>query len=163
MFLNWFESFNEEEFLNSNIQEILKNPQSNNNEFFEMKNLLDKKCKKFISNCEEQSTINLTDLPNIEIYQKYVDNIKWYIDIYEKERIALENIAQKRANEFERYCMQNKKLYFEIQQLLESYKNLKLDLRKLEIKNQSLNEELSLIYNSRGWKYLEMVRKVFYE
>ena len=163
MFLNWVDSYEEEEFLNQDIKEILKNPKENSLDYIKMKCYLDNMCKQFILKCENLSTLDLGVLPDIEKYQDYANNIKWYISIYEKERQALEKISKKRVEQFDRYCLQNKKLYQEIQELLESYKNLKLNLRKLEIKNQSLSEELSSVYNSKGWKYLEMVRKVFNE
>lgn len=158
IFLEYVDNYIEEDFLNMDIRETLKNPKPNSDKYIEIKYLINKKCKDFIQLCEK-SELNNASLPDIEDYRKYAKNIMWYKDIYEKERLALENLEHKRVKEFKIYHAELENLNQERQKLLTYQNSLKNELYKSQNQNIKLNQELSQIYNSKGWKYLEKFRK----
>lgn len=173
-FLELFTNFVDENFLKMDIKELLQHPKVNNNKYIKIKNEIDNKCKEFIKKCEQSEELFLkktNELPNIEDYKKYVQKLNWHKEIYEKERLVLEEIEQKRVREFKLYHKQleilNKKyqedlnkINIEKQELITNQDELKKELENYKFQNQNLNKELSDIYNSRGWKYLDKIRKI---
>lgn len=182
VFLEYFDNYIEEDFLNMDIKEILRNPKPNSDKYINIKDLIDKKCREFIQVCEKgevfgnvenectkslkseielKINLNNENLPDIKEYKKYVKNIMWYKDLYEKERLALENAEQKRVKEFEIYHNELETLNKQRELLLEYQNSLKIELNKSQDNNIRLNQELSQIYNSRGWKCLEKIRRFY--
>ena len=49
------------------------------------------------------SEFNIDELPEIDQYRKYAKRLSWYKGIYEKERLIVEEIEQKRIQEYEIY------------------------------------------------------------
>ena len=146
-FFGLFENYLEADFLKKDISDTLENPKSNSTKYLKIKNLLNKECENFIEESQEKKI----DLPDIKKYQEYVNNINWYKDIYEKERLALENIELKRIKEFEIYHNELNRVSQENIRLLE-------EKNKLQYEVQEKERELWKIYSTKGWKYLEKVR-----
>ncbi len=150
-FLDLFDNYIDNEFLEMDITELLKSPKPNSSKYLKIRENIDKKCKEFIQKCENFSFAN-EDLPDIEDYKKYVNNIKWYKNIYEQERLSLENLESKRIKEFNIY-------HRELDILNNALSEARAEVQKYQNQNIKLNQELSQIYNSKGWKYLERLRK----
>ena len=108
----------DEDFLNMDITEILKNPPQNNRKYIKIKRNIDKACKRFIKRCEKLGNGNefelrdntlkdrkivLDSLPEPGEYKKYAEKLNWYKSIYEKERLIVEKIEHKRVEEYELY------------------------------------------------------------
>ena len=107
-FFDLFSNYNEEEFLQMEISQILENPKSNNKEYLKIREKLDRKCKEFIQKGEIKSK---QELPLIEDFKKYAKRLEWYKSIYEKERLIVEKIEHKRIKEYENYHNEIEKLY----------------------------------------------------
>ena len=84
------------------IKQILDKPKKNNKEFLKIKKELKKRCKDFIRKCEK-TAYDTKDLPELDEYKKYANRLSWYKEIYEKERLIVEKIEQKRVQEFNLY------------------------------------------------------------
>ncbi len=108
-FFHLFENYIEDDFLKMDITEILRKPISNNKEYIKIKRSLDKVCKRFVRECEKNGN-DISNLPDIEDYRKYAERICWYKQIYEKERLIVEKIEQKRAEEYQIYHKNIKEL-----------------------------------------------------
>lgn len=105
VFLKFVISFEKEKFLNQDIKHIILNPDKNSIEYIEIKEKINNRCKEFINLSKYNKSINgkklnKRKLPKLQDYQKYTKNINWYIDIYERERLALENLAQKKVEDY---------------------------------------------------------------
>ena len=70
--------------------------------YLKIKKLLKIRCKSFIKECKK-CDFNKDKLPNIEEYKEYVKKLSWYKDIYEKERLIVEKIENKRIAEYKLY------------------------------------------------------------
>ena len=93
-YFKFFVNYVDEDFFKKDIRNELKKPilnNINNSEFFEIRNSINKKCKKYIKDCEKLQFDN-NFLPDIEKYKEYVNRLKWYKEIYEKERLVVEKI-----------------------------------------------------------------------
>ena len=95
-------SHSTKEFLKMDIKQILDKPKKNNKEFLKIKKELQKRCKNFIRKCEN-AEYDTKDLPELDEYKKYANRLSWYKEIYEKERLIVEKIEQKRVQEFNLY------------------------------------------------------------
>lgn len=126
-FLNYADNYVEEDFLNMDIKEILEKPKQNSDKYIEIRDELNCKCSNFVQACESGNLEILSkDLPEIDEYKKYVRNLMWYKDIYEKERLALENVEKRRVQEFENYH----------KELLQIQENLKSEMLKNKPKSE---------------------------
>ncbi len=159
VFLEYVDSYVQEDFMDMNIHYILQNPKPNNEKYIDMRNDINKRCKEFIERCENEEFNDLVELPNVEKYKKYVKNIEWYKNIYEKERLALERLESKRVEEFRLYHKELDRLSLENVKLLENNELMNNEVINSEAENMLLKQELSNIYNSRGWRYLEKLRR----
>ena len=101
-FFNLFTNYVDKEFLKLDIKQILDKPKKNSKEFLVIKEELKKRCHKFIKQCEK-AELETENLPEIDEYKLYVDKLSRYKKIYEKERINIEKIEQKRVEEFNLY------------------------------------------------------------
>ena len=101
-FFNLFTNYVDEDFLEKDIKHILDKPKKNSKDFLKIKKELEKRCKDFIRKCENME-LDTKDLPELEEYKKYVNKLSWYKEIYEKERLIVENIEQKRVQEYKLY------------------------------------------------------------
>ena len=101
-FFNLFTNYVDEDFLEMDIKHILEKPKKNSKDFLKIKKELEKRCKDFIRKCENME-LDTKDLPELEEYKKYVNKLSWYKEIYEKERLIVENIEQKRVQEYKLY------------------------------------------------------------
>lgn len=184
IFLNLVTDYIDEDFLKMDIAEILENPKPNSEEYVEIRNRIDKTCKDFILKCENTDNknqsiykcfnLNNDYLPEIQEYEKYTKKLNWYKEIFEKERVALENIEHKRVQEYELYhknlkelneksennCKEIESINLINMKLMQDKEQLKSQLNEYQNKNIYLNEELNKIYNSRSWKYLQKVKKI---
>ena len=101
-FFNLFTNYVDEDFLEKDIKHILDKPKKNSKDFLKIKKELEKRCKDFIRKCENMD-LDTKDLPELDEYKKYVNKLSWYKEIYEKERLIVENIEQKRVQEYKLY------------------------------------------------------------
>lgn len=154
-YFDYFQNYVEEDFLNKGIADILKNPKSNEKDYLKIKKFLDKKCRKFII----KPLKKVKKLPEIKEYGRYAKKIKWYKHIFEKERLALEGIENRRIGEYIKFHKEIENLNFEIAKLSIDKKELERDLEKNKKELENSKKELSKIYNSKGWKYLERLRR----
>ena len=117
-FFNLFTNYQDTDFLNMDISNIIEKPRANSKEFIKIKRSINKACRNFINQCEDlgKNKKNIEDLPEIEDYQKYVDKLKWYKNIYEKERLIVEKIEHKRIEEYELYHKNLEELYKKIEE-----------------------------------------------
>lgn len=97
-YFNYVTNYVDEDFLSMDIKEVLKNPPKNNNEYKKIAKNLDKICKSFIKNCIEDC-----ELPELKKYKEYASRLEWYKQIYERERLIVEKIENKRIQEYEIY------------------------------------------------------------
>lgn len=163
VFLDYFDSYFEKDFLNMEVREILKNPKPNSTKYSKIRDSINKICKDFIDKCENIDYIEKLksgDLPNIKEYEEYVKKLEWYKWIYEKERLALENLEKKRVKEFEFYHKEIKNVNIEKEKILQSQMAIEDELLKCKKEKLELAQDLSKIYNSKGWKYLESFRSM---
>ena len=113
-FFNLFANYDEDSFMKMDIRNLLKKPPENSKEYMEAKQNLEKSCKSFIKRCENKSLDAEDNLPEIEKYQKYTKRLEWYKSIYEKERLNVESIEQKRTQEYELYHYNLERLQKEV-------------------------------------------------
>lgn len=170
-FFDLMDNYTITDFLQINLEDILKNPKPNNRKYIEIKNSINKRCKEFINQCEavhlSDQKLCVKDLPEIEDYKKYTNNIKWYKEIYEKERQALEKLEKRRVAEFYRYSddikslnQQKEEMGLQKDELNQELNLLKIEKENYQNQNELLKRELYNIYHSKGWKYLEKIRKL---
>lgn len=156
-YLKYLKSFSDIEFEKCDIKNLIENPEENGKDYISIRESLIQKCKEFVQKCEKEETISNEVLPELEDYCQYVKRIKWYQQLSEDIRKkAKKNIyeAETRYKEYEK----------KINEISEEWKNKNDNLQK---ENKKINEEcqknkneLEAIYNSRGWKYLEKLRKI---
>lgn len=156
-YLKYLKSFSDIEFEKCDIKNLIENPEENGKDYISIRESLIQKCKEFVQKCEKEETISNEVLPELEDYCQYVKRIKWYQQLSEDIRKkAKKNIyeAETRYKEYEE----------KINEISEEWKNKNDNLQK---ENKKINEEcqknkneLEAIYNSRGWKYLEKLRKI---
>jgi len=159
-YLQYVNSYSDVEFEKQDIRELIENPKENSTKYLEIRNPLIKQCEDFISKCENEEIANKVELPEIVLYKQYVEKIKWYQQLHEEVRVkAKKNIyeAEERYKNYEQ----------EIKRINEENKNNQDNYKKLEQENITLQEEvnkkqaeLDKVYNSRGWKCLEKLRKI---
>ena len=77
-------------------------PNKNNKDYLKIKKLLKIRCKSFIKKCENYD-FNKEKLPELEEYKEFAKKLSWYKDIYEKERLIVEEIERKRLEEYNLY------------------------------------------------------------
>ena len=94
-------NFQDKDFLQMDIRNLLINPPSNSRDYLKIKKNIDKKCKQFIKKCENEFDVD--KLPEIEKYKEYAEKLNWYKSIYECERLIVEKIEHKRVQEFNLY------------------------------------------------------------
>ena len=156
-YLKYLKSFSDIEFEKCDIKNLIENPEENGKDYISIRESLIQKCKEFVQKCEKEETISNEVLPELEDYCQYVKRIKWYQQLSEDIRKKVKkNIyeAETRYKEYEE----------KINEISEEWKNKNDNLQK---ENKKINEEcqknkneLEGIYNSRGWKYLEKLRKI---
>ena len=126
-FFTFFTNYVEEDFLKMDIKQILDKPKKNlqmgeireikDSSIKDLKSIkknLNKKCKMFIKKCEK-GDFDTEKLPPIEEYRKYAKRLGWYKEIYEKQRVIVEEIEQKRVEEWNLYHKNLDELYKKIQ------------------------------------------------
>ena len=152
-FLQYVNSYSDVEFEKIEIKEILENPKQNSSKYLEIKNSLEKQCKEFIEKCEKNENINEAELPEIDEYKKYVERIKWYQQLHEDIRVKAKNNIYEAEARYREYQEEIRKIH-------DNYKNLEQEniMLKEEINQRKI--ELEKVYNSRGWQYLEKLRKI---
>lgn len=177
-FFKFMDNYLDKDFLNMDITSILENPKSNNTEYLTIRENLIKQCKDFIEKCEN-SNFDIEKLPEIdEYYNNHVKSLEWYKDLFLLERKKAEENALKLEKEYNKFIEKKKKLNLEKEKITlekekiqkdleEKIKNKEIYIEKLEteitnekIKSEKMSTELVDIYNSKGWKFLEKVRKI---
>lgn len=151
-YLPYVTSFTDKEFEKSDIKNRIENPKENSDAYLTIRNTLTQKCEEFIQKCEKEETDN-NQLPEIEEYRKYIEKLKWYQQLHEDVRVKAKN------NIYE-----SERRYLEYEQMIQDYKNkyekLETEYAKLEKEKQKQSQELIEVYQSKGWKYLEKIRKL---
>ena len=125
-FFSFFTNYVEENFLEMDIKQILDKPKKNQKKkkideidgmsrfsatsVKTVKKELIKRCKDFIRKCEKEK-FDVEKIPSIEEYTKYAKRLGWYKDIYEKERMNVEKLEQKRIEEWSLYHKNLDELY----------------------------------------------------
>ena len=171
-FLKYMTSYTDVEFAKLNINEIIENPKDNNEEYLQIRNDLEKRCKEFIKKSEEKTDIE--NLPDVEEYKKYVDKISWYKDLYEDVRVKAKNNLYESDKKYQEYIAENSKIWEEKQkcqeeleeykkkynELDDKYKILENQKEQIEYEKEKLKQEIDNIYNSKSWKYLNKMRNI---
>lgn len=157
-YLQYVNSYSDTEFEKQNIKELIENPKQNSDDYLSIKNSLEEKCKEFINKCENEK-LDETNLPEIEEFTKYVEKLKWYQQLHEEIRVKAKNNIYEAEERYKNYEIEIKRLN-EINKTLseELETNIKQNKAKQEEVEQ-LKIELNKVYNSKGWKYLEKIRK----
>ena len=167
-FLKFMPNYVDTEFIKMDIKELLKNPSFNNEEFLNIRNNLIKKCVDFINNCE-QNELNIDKLPEIDKYYKnYVSKIEWYRKLHEETYtkskqtiINYENKIKKMNTDQNQIILKQKEKIKNVEDEKEkSLKEKQIEIEFLKEKNESILAELNKVYNSKGWKILEKIRKI---
>lgn len=166
-FLKYMDNYTDLEFCKMDIKELLENPRPNSDKYKEIAEPLVEKCNQFIQECEKNE-LDSTNLPEPkEYYDMYISKLKWYKDIYEAERQALERTEERRVREYNEKQKEVETLSTELGRVKKEYEllqqeviNLQKEKKAAEEKNQNLGQELNLIYTSKGWKCLEKLRKI---
>ena len=170
-FLKYMTNFVDTKFLNMDIKEILKNPKPNNEEYLELRNSLIQKCEEFIENCEKND-FNIQNLPDIEEYYKnYVSKIDWYRKLHEETYIKSKQMIFdyekyiKQLNEEKQNIINNQNQELEscrdeLQKIKDELELFRQKANELQIQKDSVSTELSEVYNSKGWKFLEKLRNI---
>ena len=154
------DNYVDSDFLNLDVKELLKNPKPNNDEYLEIRNSLISRCEEFVQKCET-TELDSSQLPEIDsYYENYVKKIGWYKDIFEIERKALESTETKRVTEYEKLHSEIENLNTQNNALYTERNELYKELKEQQDKIDALNAELNNIYNSKGWKSLEKMRKI---
>lgn len=161
-------------FSNEEIENMLNNPNKNNEEYLEIRNDLIERCNNFIEECEEDN-LNSAALPEVSDYSKnYVRKIEWYKNLHENLRKkAKENIYRydeeyckynEKIKELEEIInnknVENSKLVLAIDEKNREQEDQLIQIRKLEEENKIQKEILDNIYNSKSWKILEKYRNL---
>lgn len=173
-FLKYMDNYTDPEFSSMDIKELLKNPKANNEEYKNIAEPLIERCKEFVKQCEE-ANLDTTKLPDTkEYYDNYVSKIEWYKGLFEKERLSLERTEHKRVDEYRNWQKEAKNFNDRIENLRSKLSEKDEEMAKLRKENnevrtelnlekektQGLANELNAVYNSKGWKYLEKLRKI---
>ena len=167
-FLKFMPNYVDTKFIKMDIKELLKNPSFNNEEFLNIRNNLIKKCVDFINNCE-QNELNIDKLPEIDKYYKnYVSKIEWYRKLHEETYtkskqtiINYENKIKKMNTDQNQIILKQKEKIKNVEDEKEkSLKEKQIEIEFLKEKNESILAELNKVYNSKGWKILEKIRKI---
>ena len=164
------------EFLEMDIKELLKNPKLNNDEYMPVRNSLIEKCEAFIQKCEE---LNTKDLPAVkEYYENYVSKIDWYRVLHEEAYRKAKAMIFDYEEKLRKLYAENKEIFEakqtiikEKEEIIRKYEQEKEEIikekeeiikEKEEIlrQNEKINTELIQVYNSRGWKLIEKIRKI---
>lgn len=164
-FLKYMTSYTDVEFSKQNITDLIENPKENNSEYLQIKNDLEKKCKEFI--IESENKTNIEELPNIQEYQKYIEKIKWYKDLYENVRVKAKSNLYESEEKYKEYISENSKIWSEYQickkeleKMKQKYSDLENTYEKLEDEKENLKQEIDNIYHSKSWNYLNKIRNI---
>jgi len=159
-FLKFVDNYINEEFLNMDVESLLENPRENNNEYLEIRNSLIKRCKEFISECENDN-LDIDLLPDInKYYDSYVKNIKWYKELYEEIRIKHKENWINLNKEIGDLKLKEIEITKDNDILFNTIKEYKEIIANLESDKENLYKELEKIYNSKSWKYLQKINKI---
>ena len=167
-FLKFMPNYVDKEFINMDIKELLKNPKLNNEEYLIIRNSLIQKCEEFINKCE-RSDLNIDKLPEIdEYYKNYVSKIEWFRKLHEETYKKSKQTIFNYENKIKKINENQKQLILKqeekIKDIEEEKEKLinekKLEIKFLKDKNESLLAELDRVYNTKGWKILEKIRKI---
>lgn len=98
--------------------------------------------------------LDVANLPEIEQYSQYTKKLKWYQQLNEEIRVKAKNNLYESENRYLEYA----KI---IQKNEQDWKNRYEMLQKEHQKEkEELENQLEKVYQSRGWKMLEKIRKI---
>ncbi len=155
-YLPYVTAFSDAEFEKSDIKNIIENPEPNKQDYLSISSSLEKKCEDFIKKCEQEQ-LEISNLPDIEEYKQYVEKLNWYKQLHEDIRVKAKNNiyeSEKRYLEYEQTINKNN------EEWQENYKKLENEYQNITQEHQKARQELEEIYNSKGWKLLEKIRKI---
>lgn len=158
-YLKYLTSYTDVEFEKENIKEIIEKPINTSEKIKDIREKLINKCQKFIEESQKDSYLKET-LPEIENYKKYLNEIKWYVDLYENTRVNSKRYVYNLEEKFKNY---EKEIYVANTELINKNKELE-DIRNMykskQYELENVMTELNNVYNSKGWKILEKLRKI---
>ena len=171
-FLKYMDNYVDTEFLEMDITELLKNPKANNEEYLQIRKSLIEKCESFVSKNEELNTENLPDVK--EYYENYVSKIEWYRVLHEETYNKAKEMVFDYEKKINNLYSENKAIFEAKQNVINEKEELLKEIEKYKQEQQFLirekeeliqekekaNNELMQVYNSKGWKFLEKIRKI---
>ena len=159
-YLKYVTSYSDKEFAEENVREIIEYPKENSKEYLTTRNALVSRCKNFIAECENNNILSDEELPEIEEYTKYVNSIKWYKEIYGDIRVKAKNNIYESENRYKEYENKIRQLNEEKGETIEQNNRLKIEKNEIKEQLEKRNLELEQIYQSKGWRLLEKIRKI---
>lgn len=109
---------------NEKIENMLDNPNKNNEDYLEIRNSLIKRCNNFIEECEKDN-LNLADLPEVLDYSKnYISKIECYKNLHE-------NLRKKAKENIYEYNREYKREYDRYDEIIKNLKDI-IDNQKIE-------------------------------
>ncbi len=133
-YITYLNYIKRDEFFNIDLN--LENPKPNPKKYLSIRKQLIEMCSNFIS---DDKKIDIRDLPDLDVYKSLL-----YRNNAQKQVIIKHfNIL---STKYEKECLKSSKLFKE--------------LNDLKYRNEELENELNLMKNSRGWRFLEIIRKI---
>ncbi len=123
-----------EEFFNTDLN--LENPKPNPKKYLAIRKQLIDSCSKFIS---DDIKMNISDLPDVNVYK----SLSYKNNVQKQVIIKYFNLL---SSKYEKECLKSSKLFREV--------------NDLKYRNEQLEKDLNLMKNSRGWRFLEKIRKI---
>ena len=163
-FLTLITDFVDTDFLKMDIQEILRNPKQNSDEYLKIRNSLIQRCEKFINECEKNN-FDSKSLPDIdEYYKNYVSKIEWYRKLHEETYIKSKQMIFDYEEKIKDIINEKNKVIEEQKIIIEQhafeFEKVKNELEQLKKEKEKITKELHDVYNSKGWKLLEKLRRI---
>lgn len=147
-YLDYVISYSDKEFKEIDIKILIDNPPKNNQKHLEIRNSLIEKCKQFVKKCETEK-LNEDNLPDVEEYKKYTKKLKWYVNMYaELKKRMISNVGE------------SEEIWKELKTKEKENNEMKIQNQELKERYTRLEQELKQVYNSKGWKLLEKIRKI---
>lgn len=153
IFLEFLNYASKEEFLSGKCDSDIKNLKKNNQKYLDLRDNLINTTNEFI---EKKSVNYQKNKEHANLYKKYfVDQKKYLIDIVEqKMEFDKKNLIKDLENEY-------KRREYEMNLQIDKYVLRQEVLAKeLEVAVDNYSKVLSSITNSRGYRYLEKLRKI---
>lgn len=144
-YVKYMETCSEEDLVKGKVTFDFGNLPDRDDSWKKLKSGLERKCKKFIKDCEEKPKVYSKDNIDIDNYKKYVINKSNWLKMAALE--SYNRFAEKKKIEDSNKELENKVDYY------------KTELDKCIKELDSKKEELEKIKNSRIWKMRSIIKK----